>query len=87
MLDPKGSTPMSSASAKPEYPRPDLDRSERWLSLNGEWVFESEDGVSAIIVPFAWETEASGVARTWLESARYRRTISVPESFDGARVF
>lgn len=72
---------------KPEYPRPDFDRSERWLSLNGEWGFEPADGEpSTIVVPFAWETPASGVRRTWLERAVYRRTVTVPAEWDGRRV-
>lgn len=60
---------------RPEYPRPDRDRSERWLSLNGPWTLESTDGVEPITVPFAWETAASGVGRTWLERATYRREL------------
>jgi beta-galactosidase/beta-glucuronidase len=71
---------------KPEYPRPDLDRSARWLSLNGEWDFSSIDGDATIIVPFAWETPASGIGRTWLESAVYRRSIVVPSEWTGSRV-
>lgn len=70
---------------KSEYPRPDLDRSERWLSLNGSWDFSSIDGSTQITVPFAWETPASGVQRTWLESATYRRIVSVPPSWAGER--
>jgi beta-galactosidase/beta-glucuronidase len=78
----------STAGAVPrgEYPRPDLDRSDRWLSLNGHWDFESVDGSSTIVVPFAWETTESGVARTWLEAATYRRVISIPTEWNGSRV-
>lgn len=72
---------------KPEYPRPDFDRSERWLTLNGEWGFEPEGGEpTTIAVPFAWETAASGVRRTWLERAVYRRSVTVPREWDGRRV-
>ncbi|SKC37449.1 glycoside hydrolase family 2 protein [Okibacterium fritillariae] len=71
---------------RPEYPRPDRDRSDRWLSLNGEWDFRSIDGDATIIVPFAWETEASGIARTWLERATYTRSLTVPEEWAGDRV-
>jgi len=60
---------------KPEYPRPDRDRSDRWLSLNGEWAFVSDEGETTITVPFAWETPASGVQRTWLERGVYRREV------------
>ncbi|WP_291054384.1 sugar-binding domain-containing protein [Herbiconiux sp.] len=78
------STPIV-AVPKAEYPRPDLDRSERWLSLNGEWDFSSIDGSARITVPFAWETPASGIERTWLEAATYRRVLSVPADWEGAR--
>lgn len=78
---------MSSTIPKPEYPRPDRDRSDRWLSLNGTWQFESRAGVQSISVPFAWETSASGVARTWLEQASYRRPLAVPTEWADARVF
>jgi hypothetical protein len=72
---------------RPEYPRPDRDRSHRWLSLNGQWELESVDGTASITVPFAWETLASGVARTWLERAVYRRSVTVPADWAGQRVF
>lgn len=82
-------TPMTGATVVPppkaEYPRPDLDRSERWLSLNGEWDFSSIDGTARITVPFAWETPASGIERTWLEAATYRRVLSVPADWEGLR--
>jgi len=82
----KGTT-MSTNIPKPEYPRPDRDRSAQWLSLNGTWDLTSEDGTVPITVPFAWETPASGVGRTWLERATYKRTIDVPAAWDGRRVF
>lgn len=69
-----------------EYPRPDRDRSERWLTLNGEWHFDADDAPERITVPFAWETAASGVGRTWLERATYRRSVEVPDAWRGARV-
>lgn len=74
------------AIPRPEYPRPDLDRSACWVSLNGHWDFESADGDAVITVPFAWETLASGIARTWLESATYRRGVTLPEDWAAARV-
>src|SRR5690349_17304863 len=64
---------------KPEYPRPDRDRSDRWLTLNGTWDFDSVDGPTTITVPFAWETAASGVQRTWLERGVYRRELPATE--------
>lgn len=85
---------------RPEYPRPDRDRSERWLNLNGTWEFAEDpagtltlDEVrvaerlpATIVVPFAWETVASTVERTWLESAWYRRVIDVPAEWSGERI-
>lgn len=64
---------------KSEYPRPDRDRSDRWLTLNGTWEFDSIDGSTEIVVPFAWETPASGVQRTWLERGVYRRDLPATE--------
>ncbi len=74
------------AIPRPEYPRPDRDRSACWLNLNGHWDFESADGNAVITVPFAWETLASGIGRTWLESATYRRTVVRPKDWSAARV-
>ncbi|WP_243228802.1 glycoside hydrolase family 2 protein [Microbacterium sp. CIAB417] len=83
------SSPVTIADAavpRPEYPRPDRDRSERWLTLNGQWGFEA-DGVRAdITVPFAWESAASGIRQTWLERGTYRREVTVPVEWSGRRV-
>ena len=83
---------------RPEYPRPHFDRSHSWLSLNGEWGFRA-DAASAlqpteigaslpetITVPFAWETEASGVGRHWLARGWYSREITVPDAWSGQRI-
>ncbi len=74
---------------RPEYPRPDLDRSrrpDRWLSLNGTWDFEGADAPARITVPFAWETEASGVARPWLDHGIYRRRTRVPAEWAASSI-
>ncbi|WP_156925948.1 glycoside hydrolase family 2 protein [Glycomyces arizonensis] len=71
---------------RPEYPRPDRDRSERWLNLNGRWAFEADGYDGPITVPFAWESEASGVHRTWLERGTYRRTVTAPADWAGSSV-
>jgi beta-galactosidase/beta-glucuronidase len=84
------------------YPRPDFDRSARWLDLSGTWEFARGTGSStagdaaappardgyreSIVVPFPWESPASGVAAAWLEHAWYRRTVDVPSSWAGERV-
>jgi hypothetical protein len=90
------------SSVRPEYPRPHFDRSHAWLSLNGEWDFardpagtaspermaraEPERWSERIVVPFAWETEASAVNAQWLEHGWYRRTLPVPADWAGQRV-
>ncbi|WP_166350697.1 glycoside hydrolase family 2 protein [Phytoactinopolyspora limicola] len=71
---------------RPEYPRPDRDRSERWLNLNGSWDFGARGFAGQITVPFAWESQASGVHRTWLEQGTYRRSVAAPVEWGTARV-
>jgi beta-galactosidase/beta-glucuronidase len=81
------------------YPRPDFDRSARWLDLGGPWEFAraaagddltrppAGDGYpESITVPFPWESAASGVAAAWLAEAWYRRSLDVPPSWAGERV-
>ena len=92
--------PLSAAAGvpRPEHPRPQLQRSA-WLNLNGTWQFEidrSDTGrerglldaelASTITVPFAPETEASGIGdRDFLEAVWYRRTLTIPADWDGLR--
>lgn len=90
-----------SAVPRAEYPRPDFDRSHAWKSLNGSWDFApdpdrtgearglpagSGEWPSKIIVPFAWETRASGFGRHWLPRGWYRKTIEVGSEWVGQRV-
>ena len=79
-------SPNPEAVPRPEYPRPDRDRSERWLTLNGRWDFEADGSRSSITVPFAWESEASGIRRAWLERGTYRRAVVVPAEWADRRV-
>jgi beta-galactosidase/beta-glucuronidase len=84
-----------------EYPRPHFDRSHSWRSLNGSWDFAPDAELSGvqrglpadtaawpaeIVVPFAWETRASGVALHWMPCGWYRRRIEVPREWAGQRV-
>lgn len=78
----------------PEYPRPQLRR-ESCLNLNGPWEYaitrgsdEPEEYDGEIIVPFAPESELSGVGRTLQpgEYLWYRRDLVLPEGFNVGRV-
>ena len=84
---------------RPEYPRPQMVRS-RWLCLNGEWEFEVDHGDSGlergllerpltgrITVPFAPESEASGIGDVdFLGAVWYRRRVTVPADWGAASV-
>ena len=91
-LDPQSApTGGSGALPRPEYPRPQVVR-DRWLNLNGTWGFEVDAGDSGlerglrereltgtITVPFAPESELSGVENTdFLEAVWYRREVTIP---------
>ena len=79
----------------PEYPRPQLVRSE-WQNLNGLWEYairprdeaapSSFDG--KILVPFAVESALSGVMKPVGESNRlwYRRAFDVPAGWRDRRI-
>ena len=78
----------------PEYPRPQFRR-ESYLNLNGPWEYaitrenmEPEEYDGEIIVPFAPESELSGVGRTLQpgEYLWYHRSITLPEGFNVGRV-
>ena len=72
----------------PEHPRPDFERNE-WINLNGEWDFRfdgEKDFGRKILVPFGWGSPASGVKDEG-DVGCYRRSITVPASWKGKRVF
>lgn len=84
----------------PEHPRPEFMRSE-WINLNGEWDFrfDAENmGLTEkwnnrpvgfnqkINVPFPWGSNLSGV-KDEADIAWYTRTIQVPDSWNGKRIF
>ncbi|NBE93380.1 beta-galactosidase [Nonomuraea sp. KC401] len=87
-----------SAVPRPEYPRPQMVRQD-WLNLNGPWQFEIDAGDSGlerglrerelsgtITVPFAPESELSGLAHTdFMEAVWYRRTVTIPGAWAGRR--
>ena len=90
---------MTDPTPKPEHPRPQFFR-PAWLNLNGEWQFEvdtadsglqrglrTRDLSGTILVPYAPESEASGIGNTdFLEAVWYRRTVTVPADWSGRRV-
>ncbi len=79
----------------PEYPRPTLVR-EQWLNLNGLWdiaILGTNQPLALqynrrILVPFPIESALSGIKRPVGSANRlwYRRTFSVPRSWQGQRV-
>lgn len=91
--------PHPSDTPRPEYPRPQFVR-DAWLNLNGEWQFETDRGdtglerglrerdlTDRIVVPFAPESELSGIGETdFLEAVWYRRTVTVPAEWTDSRV-
>ncbi|TSA40016.1 glycoside hydrolase family 2 [archaeon] len=85
---------VSPQKVHPEYPRPQLVRSE-WLCLNGLWQLDQAKADAQppvgktlpgrILVPFPVESALSGMMakadRVW-----YRRTFKVPEKWRGQRI-
>lgn len=77
---------VSPANALPEYPRPQLERTE-WQNLNGLWEYAVTDSNVAtcnkydgrILVPYPLESALSGVKKTLLPAQRlwYKRTFKV----------
>lgn len=83
-----------------EYPRPQFVR-DRWITLNGQWDFAFDDenqGVlqewykdtikqQQIIVPFAYQSEASGIHDTTIHPVVwYQRSFSIPSDWQDDRV-
>ena len=78
----------------PEYPRPQLVRSE-WQNLNGLWNYailpsgaRPDKWEGEILVPFAVESSLSGVGRRVGADRElwYERTFTVPSKWSGKRI-
>lgn len=84
---------------RPEYPRPQMVRSE-WRNLNGSWEFEIDHGGSGrerglvgtelsqkIMVPFCPESKLSGIEnKDFMAAVWYRRTFELPQDWKNKRV-
>ncbi len=76
------------ASPLPEYPRPQLVRSNNWKNLNGLWNYairpkaenEPAQYEGKILVPFAVESSLSGVGKTVGQDSLlwYKTTFTIP---------
>lgn len=65
---------------RPEYPRPRLRRRE-WVNLNGQWRFgfDQPNFDRTIVVPFAYQSELSGIGRRDLhDTVWYTRRFQAP---------
>ncbi|MBR5451543.1 MAG: beta-galactosidase [Clostridia bacterium] len=83
-----------------EYPRPDFVRPD-WLSLNGEWQFEIDNSSSGeerklfdaknlsgkIILPFAPESDLSGVGnKDFMSCVWYKREVEIPDNWSDKKI-
>jgi len=83
-----------------EYPRPQFERAE-WLNLNGEWNFKFDkenngekekwykkfDAEKKIIVPFTYETKASGIEEEeFYPHIWYQKKITIPSEYEGKEI-
>jgi len=84
-----------------EYPQPQFQRA-LWMSLNGNWEFEFDDGntgldenwaaggrkfTRTILAPYSFESKRSGIADTSFHPwIWYRRAFAIPEAWKGHRV-
>ena len=93
-LDTRWTAQVSPANAHPEYPRPQMTRSQ-WKNLNGVWQFAAatqgqappfgQNLSESILVPYPIQSALSGIKRNETRSF-YRRTFTVPSDWSGQRV-
>ena len=92
-LSTRWSQQVDPSNVLPEYPRPQMTRSNNWINLNGLWdctILPKTDQQDLpatysgnILVPFAIESGLSGVAKTVGKDSVlwYRKTINIPATF------
>jgi len=83
-----------------EYPRPQFERTD-WMNLNGEWNFkfdqenkgekekwfEGADFDKKIIVPFTYETKASGIGEEkFCPNVWYQKKIEIPTQYKNKKI-
>lgn len=83
-----------------EYPRPHFER-EDWLNLNGEWNFQFDrenkgekekwymesDFDKKIMVPYTYETKASGIGEEeFCPYVWYQKTITIPSEYENKKI-
>lgn len=95
------SLPAQQPVPRAEYPRPQLQR-DAWMTLNGAWEFEFDDGnvgldqgwaagthrfSRSITVPYCFESAASGIGdRSFHPWVWYHRSVKIPADWNGRRV-
>ena len=94
-LKTKWAADVTAAKVLPEYPRPQMVRGN-WMNLNGEWDYAISEKDAArpqsfsgrILVPFAVQSQLSGVAMPVTEAQRlwYRRIFRAPALPRGSRL-
>ena len=93
-------TALNAETPLPEYPRPQMVRSE-WKNLNGTWEYMGGNNLTdpttstqppqfintaKIKVPFPPESELSGIAKKNETFMWYRREFSIPKEWKGKQV-
>lgn len=91
---------MSAEVPFPEYPRPQLQRTE-WMCLNGKWDYQGGKTVAdaldpaqpiafskaeKILVPYCPESVLSGIQRPQEINMWYRRSFTIPAGWKGKQV-